>query len=55
MRAFGKVCLDLNDGGDIAKKLEGLLNSEVAIRDAGKCASHALDSLVGNDAPLEDY
>lgn len=34
MRSFAKICVDLPDGGEIAKKLEGVLNSEVAITDS---------------------
>ena len=36
MRSFAKICVDIPDGGDIAKKLEVVLNSEVAICDASK-------------------
>ena len=38
MRSFAKICTEVPDGGDIAKKLEGVLNSEVAICDANKTA-----------------
>ena len=37
MRSFAKICVnDLNDGREIAKKLEGVLNSEIAIADPAK-------------------
>jgi len=37
MRSFAKICVnEITDGGEIAKKLEGVLNSEVAIADSKK-------------------
>ena len=37
MRRFAKICVeDVQDGGDVAKRLEGVLNSEVAICDVSK-------------------
>lgn len=36
MRSFAKVCVDLPDGGDIAQRLEGALNSPIAIADPSK-------------------
>ena len=36
MRSFAKICVDLPDEGNIAKKLEGVLNADVAICDSDK-------------------
>ena len=36
MRSFAKICVGVQDGGDIAKRLEGVLNTEVAICDSSK-------------------
>ena len=37
MRSFAKICVnELSDGGEIAKKLEAVLNSDVAIGDSKK-------------------
>ena len=36
MRNFAKICVDIPDGGEIAKRLEGVLNAEVAIFDSKK-------------------
>jgi len=36
MRKFAQVCVGLADGGDMARKLEGVLNSEIAIADPTK-------------------
>jgi len=36
MRSFAKICTEIPDDGEIAKKLEGLLNTEVAIMDSEK-------------------
>ena len=34
MRSFAKICVEVQDGGDLAKRLERVLNEEVAILDA---------------------
>jgi len=36
MRSFAQICVNLPDGGDIAKKLEGVLNTSIAIADPTK-------------------
>ena len=36
MREFARVCVEINDGGEVAKRLEGVLNSEVAVADQKK-------------------
>lgn len=36
MRQFAKACVNIQDGGQIAKKLEGVLNATVAISDPAK-------------------
>ena len=36
MRNFAKICVEVPGGGDLAKKLERVLNEEVAILDADK-------------------
>lgn len=33
MRSFAKICVEVQDGGDLAKRLERVLNEEVAILD----------------------
>ena len=33
MKEFARICVTLPDDGEIASKLEKLLNSEIAIRD----------------------
>jgi len=38
MRSFAQICVNLPDGGDIAKKLEGVLNSSIAIADSNKAS-----------------
>ena len=36
MRTFAKICVEIPDGGDLAKRLERVLNEEVAILDPEK-------------------
>ena len=36
MREFARVCVEINDGGEVAKRLEGVLNAEVAVADPKK-------------------
>ena len=54
MRKFGKVCVEVADGGDIAKKLESVLNAEVAVVDPKKCTRSFVPTKT-SDAPLQDY
>lgn len=42
------------DGGDIARKLEGVLNSEVAISDPAK-SPRVFQPTQTDDKPIEDY
>jgi hypothetical protein len=42
MRQFARVCVDLPDHGQVAVKLEKLLNTEIAIRNAPIAGSEAL-------------
>lgn len=54
MRKFARVCVNVDDGGDIAKRLEGVLNSEIAIADP-KVSKRAFTPTYTDDAALEDY
>ena len=36
MKEFARICVALPDDGDIASKLEKVLNSEIAIKDPKK-------------------
>jgi len=55
MKKLARICVDeVTDGGDIAKKLESVLNSEVAIADPQKCKQVFIPKKT-SDSPLEDY
>jgi len=54
MRKFARVCVNVDDGGDIAKRLEGVLNSEIAIADPS-VSKRAFTPTYTDDAALEDY
>ena len=51
MRNFAKICVEVPDGGDLAKKLERVLNEEVAILDADKSQAFKPKE----HRPREDY
>lgn len=55
MRKFAQVCVELQDGGEIAKKLEGVLNSEVAIADPRKSSRAFVPKQSSDYSTLEDY
>jgi len=53
MRSFAQICVNLPDGGDIAKKLEGVLNTNFAIADRAKAS--VFTPKVNEDSRPEDY
>lgn len=53
MRQFAKACVDLPDGGDIAKKLERALNAPIAIIDPAKKSAFQPKKTL--DGKTEDY
>jgi hypothetical protein len=53
MRSFAQICVDLPDGGDIAKRLEGVLNTNFAIADKAKAT--IFNPKVTEDTRPEDY
>ena len=52
MRKFSQVCVKTDS--DLAKKLEGVLNSEIAIADPNKCG-RVYKPTKSVDQSLEDY
>ena len=54
MRSFGRICVsEIQDGGIIAKRLEALLNKQIAIADPSKQAAFNPEKTGGR--PLKDY
>ena len=54
MRSFGRICVsEIQDGGIIAKRLEALLNKQIAISDPSKQAAFNPEKTGGR--PLADY